>query len=318
MSFVEVSNLTKRYSADFLLHDISFNLEKGEVLTIMGPSGSGKSSLLRNLCGLDSPDSGTIFVEGKDVTSIPVSKRNIGMIFQDLALFPHLSVYDNIAYGLRSRRYDEHEIRLKVNELSNTLRINHLLQRYPAQISGGEQQRVALARSVVYEPSILLLDEPMSSLDMQLRSKVASDTKSFAKQAGLTLIYVTHDHREGFYMADKACVMFDGNLEKPAPPRDLFLNPPTEKTASFFGYNIITRVGDKLAFYPSDVELVESNGDLIGSVITSGFEGEINKVHVKLDGGDVVELWISQKTGLEAVSAGSPISFNLPRTVHLP
>ncbi|HKJ96336.1 MAG TPA: ABC transporter ATP-binding protein, partial [Thermoplasmataceae archaeon] len=186
MAFVEIRNLVRHYSGNFKLYNISLELERGETLTLMGPSGSGKTSLLRNVCGLDIPDSGRITVGGRDITYLPTTKRNIGLIFQDLAIFPHMKVYDNIAYGLRAKNVHERDIEERVEELSGMLGIKSLLERFPGQISGGQRQRVALARSVAPSPSVLLLDEPMSSLDMQLRSSVRSEIKSFAKKMELT------------------------------------------------------------------------------------------------------------------------------------
>lgn len=317
MSFVEVRGLTKNYGSGFALKDIGFSLEKGEVLTLMGPSGSGKSSLLRNICGLDSPDSGRILLDGEDVTRLPVPKRNIGMIFQDLALFPHMSVYNNIAYALRTRSQDESSVKTRVLELAEVLRIDHLLDRYPAEISGGERQRVALARSVIYSPALLLLDEPMSSLDMQLRSRTRSEIKTYARKADLTMIYVTHDHREGFYMADRAAVMFDGVMQEPKESIDLFLNPDSERTASFFGYNVVDLKGERIAFFPSDFRLAHDKGQISGVIASLGFEGENFKIHMKTDQQALVELWFPNQVSGKDFSIGSRIGIDILRSVRL-
>ena len=283
----------------------------------MGPSGCGKTSLLRNICGLDQPDSGSIIIDGRDVTGTPVSRRNIGMIFQELAIFPHMKVYDNIAYGLRSMRIPEGKVRDRVMELAEMLRISDLLDSYPDQISGGQRQRVALARSVAPSPSVLLLDEPMSSLDLQLRSDLRSDFKSFARETGTTMIYVTHDHREGLYMGDRTGVMFDGILEEIANPQEIFEEPKNERMARFFGYNVVTANGSTIAFYPTDFSIERTNPEISGTIESVGFEGEYDRVHVRLDDGESVQLQFQDQTKHEKLRQGMKLGIRLKRTVAL-
>lgn len=314
MAFVEVKRLRRRYYAGFVLGELSFELARGEILTLMGPSGSGKTSLLRNIAGLDIPESGSISVDGKDMTRLPTTKRNVGMIFQDLAIFPHMKVYDNIAYGLRSRKYGEKEVEERVTELATMLRIRDLLDRYPGQISGGQRQRVALARSAGPEPSILLLDEPMSSLDMQLRSEVRSEFKSFARKAELTMIYVTHDHSEGLYMADTTGIMYDGSLERLAPPQEVFTHPGDERTARFFGYNTVSVGGRRLAFYPSDYVLDETHPDIPGKVVSVGFEGERDRIHMITGSGEKIELISPPGSASTGLKPGSSIGIRITRS----
>lgn len=312
MPFVEIKNLAKRYSGDFALNNINFELEKGETITLLGPSGSGKTSLLRNICGLDIPDSGSILVDGRDVTFLPTVKRNIGMIFQDLALFPHMTVYDNIAYGLRSGRMGEKEVEDRVIYLAKMLRINELLEKYPGRISGGQRQRVALARSVAPSPSVLLLDEPMSSLDMQLRSNVRSDVKSFARKMDLTMVYVTHDHREGLYMGDKTGIMFDGSLDGISDPPEMFLNPKNEKIARFLGYNVVNIGDTKFAFYPSDFQIVGEDPEITGVVESIGFEGKYERAHLVLENEEVVQLEIDPYRMETGINIGDLLKLRLP------
>lgn len=309
MAFVEIRNLKRRYSGNFILGDISLELDRGENLTLMGPSGSGKTSLLRNICGLDVPDSGRIILNGKDITYIPTPARGVGMIFQDLAIFPHMSVYDNIAFGLRSRRLKEDEVEDRVTELSGMLGIKDLLYSYPGNISGGQRQRVALARSVAPSPSVLLLDEPMSSLDMQLRSNLRSEIKSFASKIGITMIYVTHDHNEGLYMADRTGLMFNGTLDGFGPPDEVFMHPKSIKSARFFGYNVVEYEGRKVAFYPSEFIFREGDGIMKGTVKSVGFEGEYNRVHVILDTGEVVQLQVYSMKDKRDIKPGNAVSF---------
>lgn len=315
MPYVEISRLCRKYSDGFSLDNISMSLEKGEIYTLMGPSGSGKTSLLRNISGLDRPDSGKVIVDGRDVTDLPTSKRGIGMIFQDLALFPHMTVFDNIAYGLRARREEETEISRRVDELASTLRIEGLLERYPSQVSGGQRQRVALARSVAASPSLLLLDEPLSSLDQQLRADVRSEIKSSARELGLTMIYVTHDHHEGLYMADNAGAMFDGRIENSGKPEELFTHPRTEMMALFFGYNVISGGRHGRAFFPSDFEFTAGPADLSGTVTSSGFEGEFCRIHLLTDSGETVQLTTPEKGSLP--KKGEHVHLRLKRVEEL-
>lgn len=316
MTYVEVDSLARRYGDDFALTDVSLRLEKGRTYTLMGPSGSGKTSLLRNICGLDRSDSGTVRVGGRDVTGLPAAKRGIGLIFQDLALFPHLTVYENIAYGLRSERRPEGEIKEQVEEIAAKLRIGGLLGRMPSELSGGQRQRVALARSVAPSPALLLLDEPLSSLDQQLRADVRSELKSFSRELGLTMIYVTHDHREGLFLADEAGIMFDGALTTGASPRDLFENPPTARIAEFLGYNVTASQWGRIAFFPSDIELGGGEGSLSGKVVALGYEGEGFRAQVELPSGERVQLAFPSDESDRLPGLGGRIQFRPGRTVH--
>lgn len=317
MPYVEITGIRRRYRGDFELSDISIRLDKGEIYTLMGPSGSGKTSLLRNISGLDTPDAGSVSVAGRDVSGIPATGRGIGMIFQDLALFPHMTAFENIAYGLHSLRWSREAIDAKVRELTDMLDITSLLQRYPSQISGGQRQRVALARSVAPSPSLLLLDEPLSSLDQQLRADVRSELKAFARKLGLTMIYVTHDHREGLYMADRAGIIFDGVLEREGSPVELFMDPGSERVARFLGYNVISHKGGRGAFYPSDFEFSAANARFTGTVVSVGFEGEIYRMQVKLDTGERVHLTSGIKEGGKAQAPGDRVGINITRMVDI-
>lgn len=317
MPYVEVKQLSKEYEGGFRLSDISISLEKGEILTLMGPSGSGKSSLLRNICGLDLPDSGTILVDGNDLTRLPTSKRNVGLIFQDLAIFPHMDVYDNIAFGLRSQKWQAKDVHQRVEELASLLKIEDLLERYPEQISGGQRQRVALARSVAPSPSLLLLDEPLSSLDMQLRSQVRSEIKSFSRKLGLSMIYVTHDHSEGLYMADHAALIFDGKIAQTSSPEELFLSPGSEMAARFFGYNIAIVGGRKIAFHPSDFVLGGKSAEITGKIQSSGFEGEHTRFYLSLSDGTSIQLKSAPDSSASRLETGSEIGISITRKIEI-
>ena len=264
LAFVEIKNISKRYS-DFSLRNISLELEKGKILTLMGESGSGKTSILRIISGLDFPDSGKVLISGRDITEIGPGKRNVGMVFQDLALFPHMTAYDNIAYGLRSLRYKESRIEQMVSNISETLRISSLLEKFPGNISGGEKQRVAMARSLVMEPDLLLMDEPMSSLDPGLRNDIMVEIKSISRKMDQTIIYVTHDVTEGLFLGDSIVYIDNGEVVRKGSPEEIWNNPESEKLARFLGFNIIKVKGEKVAVRPEEIEIVE-NSEITGKI----------------------------------------------------
>ncbi len=288
MAFVEVRNISRRFS-DFSIDDVSFEIEKGDILTLMGESGSGKTSILRMVSGLDMQDSGEIVIAGRNVTGMQAGKRNVGLIFQDLALFPHMNAYDNIAYGLRAKRYRESVIEDKVEEISKTLRISGLLKKYPGTISGGEKQRVAMARSLVMSPDILLMDEPMSSLDPGLRNDIMVEIKSISRKLGQTIIYVTHDVNEGLFLGDSVVFITNGRVVRKGKPEEIWENPESEGLARFLGYNVLTINEEKIAVRPEDIEICE-NGNISGTLLGCGYEGKGYRIKVDLENGERIEI----------------------------
>ena len=288
LAFVEIKNISKRYS-DFSLRNISLELEKGKILTLMGESGSGKTSILRIISGLDFPDSGKVLISGRDITEIGPGKRNVGMVFQDLALFPHMTAYDNIAYGLRSLRYKESSIEQMVSNISETLRISSLLEKFPGNISGGEKQRVAMARSLVMEPDLLLMDEPMSSLDPGLRNDIMVEIKSISRKLDQTIIYVTHDVTEGLFLGDSIVYIDNGEVVRKGSPEEIWNNPESENLARFLGFNIIKVNGKKVAVGPEEIEIVE-NSELTGKILGYGFEGQGYRLDIELAGGQKIRV----------------------------
>ena len=315
LQYVSINGLRKTYRGNFTLGDINMGVNRGEIFTLMGPSGSGKTSLLRNISGLDYPDSGEIIVSDRNVTGLPVDRRNIGLIFQDLALFPHMSAYDNIAYGLRSRRMNEKKVSEKVEEIASLLRIEHALDRLPSRISGGERQRVALARSIVLSPDLLLMDEPLSSLDPELRSEVRGEIKSISKNLGLTIIYVTHDIQEGLYLGDTVGIIFRGNLMKIDSPENIFLNPQSEEIARFFGYNIIYFKGEKVGIHPSDFEISKGGTGFEGIVETIGFEGENYRISLKYEDDQILQVLAKYSEDKRSIRPGDRIFLEIERKI---
>jgi ABC-type Fe3+/spermidine/putrescine transport system ATPase subunit len=230
---LEVEGLAKRWPGFSL--EASLSLAKGEILCVLGPSGCGKSTLLRLVAGLEAPDGGRIVVAGRDLSSLPPERRGIGMVFQDLALFPHLSVERNIEYGLRLRGIGRRRRAASTARLAEALEIGALLGRGVASLSGGERQRVALARTLAVEPELVLLDEPFSSLDASLRRRVRSELVLALRKAGATAILVTHDAEEAFEIGDRVILMRSGSIEAEGRPEDLHAEPPTAWCASFLG-----------------------------------------------------------------------------------
>ncbi|WP_297466448.1 tungstate ABC transporter ATP-binding protein WtpC [Thermococcus sp.] len=249
---------------EFHLRDVTFDVNRGEHFIILGPSGAGKTVLLEVIAGIIEPDSGRVYLNGSDVTDLPPEKRGLAYVPQNYALFPNMSVYDNIAFGLKVRKVPKGEIERKVREVSEVLGIEHLLHRKPRTLSGGEQQRVALARALVVEPPLILLDEPFANLDVQTRSKLLAEMKRWREELGFTALHVTHSFEEAVSLGDRVGVMLNGKLVQVGPVREVFSRPANEEVARFLGFeNIIegTAVRRKLRANGLEIELpVEAEG----------------------------------------------------------
>ncbi len=232
---VRLEKVTKRFGRVTALHEVSLVFEDGEFTALLGPSGSGKTTLLYIIAGIYKPTSGRIYFGSRDVTNLPPNKRNIGLVFQNYALYPHMTVFDNIAFPLKLRKLPREKIEEKVREVAKLLHIEELLDRYPSQLSGGQQQRVAMARALVKEPDVLLLDEPLSNLDALLRVKIRAELKRLQKDLGITTIYVTHDQAEALAMADTIVVIDKGVVQQVGTPDEVYNNPRNLFVASFIG-----------------------------------------------------------------------------------
>ncbi len=232
---VSLERVTKRFGRVVALDQVSLVFEDGKFTALLGPSGSGKTTLLYIIAGIYKPTSGRIYFGGEDVTDLPPNKRNVGLVFQNYALYPHMTVYDNIAFPLRLRKLPESKIDRKVREVAKMLRIEELLDRYPSQLSGGQQQRVALARALVKEPTVLLLDEPLSNLDALLRVSIRAELKRLQKDLGITTIYVTHDQAEALSMADTVVVIDRGRVQQVDTPQNIYNRPRNLFVATFIG-----------------------------------------------------------------------------------
>ncbi len=262
---LRVENVSKDWK-DFHLREISLDVRKEEYFIILGPSGAGKTVLLEIIAGIIEPDSGRIYLSGADVTDWPPEKRGLAYIPQNYALFPNMSVFNNIAFGLKVRRLPKAEIEKRVKEIAEVLGISHLLHRKPRTLSGGEQQRVAIARALVVEPPLILLDEPFANLDVQTRGRLISEMKHWRKELGFTALHVTHSFEEAVGLGDRVGVMLDGRLVQVGSVREVFSKPANEEVARFLGFeNVIEGVaeGRKLKANGIKIELpVEAKGQV--------------------------------------------------------
>jgi spermidine/putrescine ABC transporter ATP-binding subunit len=235
MAQVVLDDISCRYDTTVALDRISLTIPSGQFLTLLGPSGCGKSTTLRVIAGLLQPSGGRVLFEGRDVTALGSAKRNIGMVFQSLALFPHMTAAENVAFGLKMRKVDAAEISRRVRRMLDIVRLGHLAERYPAQLSGGQQQRVALARALVIEPSILILDEPFAALDRKLREAMQVELRQITQELRTTSLFVTHDQEEALTLSDLVAVMNNGRIEQIGAPGEIFRRPSTRFVADFMG-----------------------------------------------------------------------------------
>ena len=243
---LKIDNLSKQYGPVHALKPISLDVPEGEFLTLLGPSGSGKTTLLTMIAGLVLPTSGEIYIGGQRATNEPPFCRDIAMVFQSYALFPHLSIAENVAFPLRMRRVAEVEVRQRVQAMLDMISLPHVAERLPKELSGGQQQRVALARAMVYRPSIVLMDEPLGALDKNLREQMQIEIKHLHKRLGTTIIYVTHDQEEALAMSDRICLMNGGEIEQLSTPGEIYNRPATVFAAGFIGQSNIMSAGEVL------------------------------------------------------------------------
>lgn len=232
---LKIRALRKTYGSVVALDLVDLDIREGEFLTLLGPSGSGKSTLLWGVAGLNDPDSGQIWIDGREATHLPPFQREIGMIFQNYALFPHMTIGQNIGFPLEMRKVNRIEREKAVMRVLDMVKLSHVVDRFPSELSGGQQQRIALARAFVYEPSIILMDEPLGALDKKLRDHLQLEIKHLHEQLGVTIMYVTHDQEEAMVMSDRICLMSNARVEQIGTPEDLYFRPETVFAADFLG-----------------------------------------------------------------------------------
>jgi sn-glycerol 3-phosphate transport system ATP-binding protein len=236
MATVSIQSVSKSFGQQRILQDVDLKIEKGEFIVIVGPSGCGKSTLLRLIAGLDVVDTGSILINDQCVNRTPASKRDIAMVFQNYALYPHMTVYDNMAYGLKMRKVNKQTIRERVERVAEMLQLGDCMQRKPSELSGGQRQRVAMGRAIVRKPAVFLFDEPLSNLDFKLRTEMRHEIKKLHQQLNATCIYVTHDQTEAMTMADRLVVFHQGKVEQVGRPREVYEHPNSRFVASFLGH----------------------------------------------------------------------------------
>jgi putative spermidine/putrescine transport system ATP-binding protein len=342
MAHVLLEHLSKRYGESFVVKDLSLDIAQGEFLVLLGPSGCGKTTTLRMIAGFVEPTSGSVSLAGRDVTTLPPWKRNTGLVFQSYALFPHLSVRQNVGFGLEMRRISSAETRMRVDEALRLVRLDGFGERLPRQLSGGQQQRVALARALAFRPDVLLLDEPLSNLDAKLREEVRVEIRELQQKLGLTTVMVTHDQEEALSMADRLVVMAQGEARQVGTQRDLYERPADRFVASFVGRsNFIEGAveetdvlrsagglsvkcvggspgGATLALRPEAVSIGEEADALdncfVGLVEYISYLGSILDVRVKLSSEDRIIVQIANRAGRALPSVGDRLKVGWPRT----
>lgn len=242
--YVELKNINKTYGSYQASRNVNFGIEKGKLIGLLGPSGSGKTTILRMIAGLETPDSGEVIIDGKVVNDVPASQRGIGFVFQNYALFRYMTVYDNVAFGLKVQEADKKKIDTRVRELIELVGLEGLEKRYPSQLSGGQRQRVAFARALAPNPQVLLLDEPFAAIDAKIRQELRSWLKEMIGKLGITSIFVTHDQDEAIEVADEIIITNAGRIEQKGTPIGVYRNPETAFTAAFFGQPSVLKNAD--------------------------------------------------------------------------
>jgi sulfate/thiosulfate transport system ATP-binding protein len=297
---IEARRISKRFGDFTALDDVSVDVPTGSLTALLGPSGSGKSTLLRVIAGLERPDAGSVRLDREEVTNLPPQSRGVGFVFQHYAAFKHMTVWDNVAFGLTIRRRPRSEIKHRVSELLDLVQLTGLAKRYPAQLSGGQRQRMGLARALAVDPKVLLLDEPFGALDARVRKELRIWLRRLHDETHTTTVIVTHDQEEAMDVADRVVVMNAGRIEQTAPPRELYDHPANEFVMSFVGP--VNRLGDTF-IRPHDVELLlEPNGStqeaMVQRLVHLGFEVRVELVR---DDGETLsaQLTREQVEGLE-------------------
>jgi spermidine/putrescine transport system ATP-binding protein len=304
---VELRGVTKRFDDAVAVDHLDLAVHKGEFLSLLGPSGCGKTTTLRLVAGFERPNEGQILIDGTDVASLPPYKRDVNTVFQSYALFPHLTVIENVAYGLKQRGLRKSAREARALELLRLVKLEQLANRKPRQLSGGQQQRVALARALVLAPKVLLLDEPLGALDLKVRKGLQIELKRIQSEIGITFVYVTHDQEEALAMSDRVAVMNEGKIEQLGPPREIYDTPATRFVADFIGEtNFIRQKGTVIAVRPEQLRIARRStaaGDgLAGEVVTAMVIGPAIQCLIKADNGQEI-LVRQQRSGNGEVEA---------------
>ncbi|MBY2931191.1 ABC transporter ATP-binding protein [Rhizobium brockwellii] len=340
MSFLTLNNIQKSFGPVQVVKNFNMNIEKGEFVSFLGPSGCGKTTVLRMIAGFETPTGGTLTINGKDQSALKPNQRNIGMVFQAYALFPNMTVHDNVAFGLKVAGAQKPEIDARVKEMLGLIKLDHLADRFPYQLSGGQQQRVALARALAVKPQVLLLDEPLSALDAKIRVSLREEIRQIQQQLGITTVFVTHDQEEALSISDRIVVMNAGKADQIGSPFEIYNTPATRFVASFVGtLNLIEakvvdpdtnriQIGDQgitlkqsvaahkvgetisLALRPEAGSLsdsVKSDTALTGQVVSAHFLGSVIRTRMNV-GGNVISFDMFNSPGTTPPQAGETVT----------
>lgn len=339
MSKISIKNAVKKYGDNTVIPDLNAEIKDGELFTLLGPSGCGKTTLLRMIAGFNSIEGGDIYFNETRINEMDPSKRNIGMVFQNYAIFPNLSVRDNVAFGLKNRKFEKEKIKEETNKYLNLMQIMQYAERMPNQLSGGQQQRIALARALVITPDVLLMDEPLSNLDAKLRLEMRSVIRHTQKNVGITTVYVTHDQEEAMAISDTIAVMKDGVIQHVGTPKDIYQRPKNVFVATFIGRTNIVSAEmkeGKLIFadgYQEDIEVLHSaeNQEVLCSIRPEefiidkeggkGIQGTVKEYtylglnthyNIETDQGDTVEI-IEESSLEDELKAGQKVTLRIKK-----
>ncbi|HMN43289.1 MAG TPA: ABC transporter ATP-binding protein [Povalibacter sp.] len=323
---IEFRDVSRVYGDVRAVDHVSLQIGSGEFFAMLGPSGSGKTTCLRLVAGFDIPDNGYILLDGKDVTGLPPYERDVNTVFQDYALFPHMSVLENVAYGLRVRKVARVEQQRRAMEMLELVKLGALAQRRPSQLSGGQRQRVSLARALINRPRVLLLDEPLGALDLKLREEMQIELKNLQRQLAITFVFVTHDQGEALSMADRVAVFNHGRLEQLDSPRTLYTRPATEFVARFVGSaNVAGRElarqltgiaqpfavrAEKIRIQPASRPPAPGAIHCDGKLVDIQYHGATSRCHVQLAGGEMFAASVSHQADLEHTAIGAPVTLH--------
>jgi putative spermidine/putrescine transport system ATP-binding protein len=328
---IEFREVSRVFGDVRAVDDVSFAIEPGEFFAMLGPSGSGKTSCLRLVAGFDSPDRGHVLLDGKDVSAVPPYDRNVNTVFQDYALFPHMNVLQNVAYGPRVRGVSLVEREKRAREMLDLVQLGAQGERRPAQLSGGQRQRVALARALINQPRVLLLDEPLGALDLKLREEMQIELKSLQRRLGITFVYVTHDQGEALSMADRVAVFNHGRIEQLAAPRELYSRPATAFVARFVGSANVAGAAlamsisgsatpfairaENISVHVENAPPVANSLSVPGAVVAVQYHGAASRWQVKLDAGEVWSALVTEEAArlLDDLAVGARVKLSWPR-----
>jgi putative spermidine/putrescine transport system ATP-binding protein len=330
---IEFRGVSRVYGELRAVDDVSFAVEAGEFFAMLGPSGSGKTTCLRLVAGFDTPNHGQVLLDGADVSDTPPYDRNVNTVFQDYALFPHMTVLENVAYGPRVRGVAKADREARAREMLELVQLGAQGERRPAQLSGGQRQRVALARALINQPKVLLLDEPLGALDLKLREEMQIELKSLQKKLGITFVYVTHDQGEALSMADRVAVFNKGRIEQLAVPRELYLRPSTAFVARFVGSANVADaalaqklgLGAPFAIRAENIDVQAESANLApdnvaapGAVVAVQFHGAASRWQVQLESGEVWSALLPDSRRMHGLTVGSRVKMTWPREAAVP